>query len=419
MADASSTPARTKLSGRQMGIMVTIMVMYFFAPTFTAVSSTFALMPDVFGVAPAEVSWISGMSNILSCVAGLVIGAFVGKQLSYRVATIVATVMFTFFGALPFLWQDITWSVLLVSRALFGFGMGCFNPLTQAILTHMIKTETARAAWIGICNVIFSIGATVGSMICGALALNSWQTAYAFYGLCIIAVVACIIFVRDKDIVTEEEKAAEAAAAAGAPKVKRTLPAVAWAHIILFTFCTILTTSFFNYLGIAMADSGADTLLVGTVLSIFTVAGIAMAALNAPMWKLLRLWNFPLSYLLIGLSYIICLLAYSTGSTALFFAASVCMGLGCCLCGMVMPMVMSVTVLPVALTLAIGLQEVARNLGGVLSSVMLNAVGAVIGDNAVSQFTASAVLGIVVCVIAGVVAFKYNKQFKNVNMEKK
>ena len=103
----------------------------------------------------------------------------------------------------------------------------------------------------------------------------------------------------------------------------------------------------------------------------------------------------------------------------LFFAASVCMGLGCCLCGMVMPMVMSVTVLPVALTLAIGLQEVARNLGGVLSSVMLNAVGAVIGDNAVSQFTASAVLGIVVCVIAGVVAFKYNKQFKNVNMEKK
>ena len=171
MSDKAAT--KGTLHGRQIGIMLAIMVMYFFAPTFSAVSSTFALMPDVYGVAPSMVSWISGTSNILSCVAGLIIGAFVGKQLSYRFATIMATAMFTVFGALPFFWQSIPFSGLLISRALFGFGMGCFNPLTQAILTHMITTETARAAWLGVCNIIFSIGASVGSIICGALALVS------------------------------------------------------------------------------------------------------------------------------------------------------------------------------------------------------------------------------------------------------
>ncbi len=411
-------PAKQKLSGRQYGVMAAILVMYFFAPTFTAVSATFAEMPAVFGVNPADVSWLNGTSNILACIAGLFIGTFVGKRISYRAAAILATALFTIFGSLPFWWQDIPWGALVASRTIFGFGFGCFNPLTQAILTHMVKSETARAAWIGICNIVFSCGATFGSMICGALGLVSWQTAYLFYAFCVVALICCIIFVRDKDIVGEKEMEKDMGLDGETPP-KRSLPAVAISFIVIFVFCTLLTTSFFSYLGIAMAESGADTLLVGTVLSIFTVAGIVTAALNAPLWKLLRLWNFPLSYLFIAVSYIVCLLAYSTGSTALFFVASIVMGIGCCLCGMVMPMVMSVTVMPAALTLAIGLQEVARNLGGVFSSFFLTGVGATLGDNPVTQFTASAVLGFVIMIAAGIVAAKYNKKFKNVDMEEK
>ncbi len=421
MPEAVSKSAKQKLSSKQMGVLVAVIVMYFFAPTFSAVSSTFALMPDVFGVSASSVSWLNGTSNILSCVAGLVVGAFVGKKVSYRTSAIVATVMFTVFGSLPFFWQSIPWGALLLSRMFFGFGMGCFNPLTQSILTRMIKSETSRAAWIGICNIFFSAGASLGSLICGALALAGWQTAYLFYAFCIIAVIACIIFVRDKNIVGEDEADAERieAEASGGTQAKRSIPRVAWAFIILFVFCTILTTSFFNYVGIAMAESGANTLLVGTVLTVFTIAGIVMAAANAGVWKLLRLWAFPVSYLLIALSYVVCLIAYNTGSTSLFFVASVIMGLGCCLCGMVMPMVMSVTVSAVALTLAIGLQEVARNLGGVISSFWLVGVGLVLGDTATNQFIASAVLGFAVAVVATVVAAKYNKQFKNINMEEK
>lgn len=95
-------PAKQKLSGRQYGVMAAILVMYFFAPTFSAVSATFAEMPAVFGVNPADVSWLNGTSNILACIAGLFIGTFVGKRISYRAAAILATALFTVFGSLPF-----------------------------------------------------------------------------------------------------------------------------------------------------------------------------------------------------------------------------------------------------------------------------------------------------------------------------
>jgi MFS family permease len=327
--------------------------------------------------------------------------------------------LFAIFGGLPFFWQDISFPMLLGSRFLFGIGCGCINPLVQAVITNMFQSETMRSFWIGIINVIFSIGASVGSLITGVLALNGWQSAYAFYLFAIVPLALVLIFFKDSEIATRKPDQEDQAASAQAGQTeKRRIPANAWLYIVIFMFCTLITQVFFSYAGVAMGMSGINTALIGTVFMIFTVAGIAVAALNAAAWKFLRLWNLPLSYALLAVGYVICIVAFNTSSIALFFTAAIVIGVGCCLCGMVLPMIMSVTVPASALTLAIGFQEVARNLGSFLSSPWLQMVGGVLGDTPVPQFTAICVLGVIVTVVAAIVAAKDNKKFKNVEMKK-
>ena len=392
------------------GALIAILLMYFFAPEFGAISPTLALMPEHYGIAPSQASWISALANPSACLAGLLIGAFAGRKVKYRTCALAALALYTIFGGLPYLWKDIPFLALLATRALFGLGCGCLAPLSQAIITRMFKDETARSAWIGIVNIVFSIGASVGSMITGLFASGGiWQNAYGFYLFAVVPLIAAALFIKDRALVEEEPKQKSIEKR---PAEKRSIPKTAFAFIATFTFATVLSQTFFNYAGIAMAESGCDTLLVGTAFTTFTVAGIAVAATNAGLWKIFRLWNFPLAFLLMSLGYALCLIGYSTNNVLFFFAAAVFMGIGCCIAGMVMPMVMSITCTAASLTLAIGLQEVARNLGSFLSAPWLNIIASIFSDTPIVQFSAALVLGLVASAIAFLLAFKNNRRFK-------
>ena len=422
---ADTAKSKIKLTGKQWGILITVMIMFFFAPDFGAVATTYQLMPDAFGVAPSEASWVGAIGNATSCIAGLVVGLFVGRNVSYRAGCIIATAMYAFFGSMPFLWQGITWPMLLTCRALFGLGIGMFSPIVQAILTRMIVDEGSRAAAIGFINIAFSVGGVCGTMIVGGLANSGWQNGYAFYLLCVIPLVLCIIFVRDKEIVSDMGAAKPGevldeakAAKADAPKERRHIPAAAWAFICLFCMVTLCSQCFFNYTGIAMVVSGADPLLIGTVFSTFTVASIVIALVNAPLWKGLRLWNFPLCFGFMAIGYVCCLTGFGSGIVPLFFAAAVAIGLGCCLGGMVIPMAMSTICSAASLTLAIACQEIARNLGAFLSTPWLMTIGGAFGDMPDVQFTAVIVLCGVGLVAAALLASRFNKRFKNVELQR-
>ena len=418
MADSSALKAQ-KLNGIQWGILVTVMIMFFFAPTFGSIGPTYSLYPDAFGITPAQVSWLSSISAPLCMVAGLLCGTFLGTKISYRACAIFATAVFTFFGGLPFLWQSIPWGMLLLSRLLFGLGVGCFNPLVQSVITHMFRSETARAAWIGIINVVFNLGAMLSNQICGALAANGWQNAYAFYLFCIIPFILSIIFIRDKEILTdadkeELEKQSQAKREGNSLSNLKGIPGIAAGFIITFTLCTIATGGFRDYMTIAMGNVGLSTTIIGTIFSVYSFTGMIAAALNIGLWRLFKTWNFPLAFICLFLGYACCMIGYhsSAGSLIIFFVAAIIMGFGRTLGGISMPMVMSVTVAPSALTLAISLQEVCRNLGSFLSAPWLNTVEKLFGQSADAQMIAYMALTAVAAVIACVLAAKASKRIK-------
>ena len=126
---------------RQWGMLITILLMYFFAPTFSSVVSTFSLMPEHYGISPATVSWISSLANPTACVAGLVIGSFAGRRLSSRACAFTAMLLFSVFGALPFAWPCAASAVLASNPVdkvqavplLYGFCVIARFPVSQPL----------------------------------------------------------------------------------------------------------------------------------------------------------------------------------------------------------------------------------------------------------------------------------------------
>ena len=384
----SGTAGQQNLSAQQYGILIAAMCMYFFDSTFGAVASTYSLYPDYFGIAPAQVSWLTAVVIPLQIVGGLCVGTMVGNKISYRAAAITATAIFTFFGGLPFLWQDIPWHMLLFSRFIFGFGGGCINPLVQSIIVHMFQNETARAGWIGAINIIFSLGGVVANMICGFLAMNGvWQNAYAFYLFGIIPLVLVIIFMRDDKILADIPDNVSPEGCSQGPAMLEIrkwrlsdIPKMAIGFMCVFGLATIITGTFRDYMLIVIGQTGLDTLAVSMVFTVMPVFSLVAAAVNGVFWKRLGEWSFPLSFVFLFVGNVCCLLGYHGGGVATFVVGAAFLGFGRVLVAMTITMMLSTTVTPAALTLAIGLQEVARNLGAFLSAPWLNFVGSVFGD---------------------------------------
>lgn len=372
-----------KLMRYQWGILISVFCMYFFCPTFSAINSSFAVMAEHFNISPAEITYLTALGNATSCISGLCVGLIAGKRIGYRALSLLACVLVIVFGGLPVLWGAIPWPAMLCSRALFGLGLGMMAPLAQAIIVILFEDETKRAAVIGAATICFGVGGSVASMACGALATISWQSSFAFYLFALIPLIFVLLFLHDSDFAVRLNSGeAEGDSASGRKK----LPACAWVFIILFAAVNLLSTTFFNYISVAMAESNADTLMVGSVMTVFTVAVSLIALASAPLWKALHLWNYPLAVLLVVVGYASAIAGILSGSLVSFFAASVFLGMGLSVAAMSMPMILSSVLMPTMLTMAIGFQEVARNVGGVLSSPWLSVTSALFDDTALTQF---------------------------------
>lgn len=411
---------KQKLTKTQWGILITLVFLYFFAPEFGAISPTLALMPDWYGITASESAWIVAFANPAECISGIVVGLVVGRKISYRACGLISTGIFFLCGGIPFLWQSIPFVGLLIARLLFGFGVGCLLPLAQSIVTNMFINEADRARWLGLLYIMFSLGATVGTTITGALASNGvWQNAYAFYLLGVIPFIMVLIFFNDENIkINENARIASSDATSSNKQEKRHIPAVAICFIVVFGLGLIMTQTYFNYAGIALAENGIDVLVIGTIFSVINGVGIAIALFNPVIWKAMRLYSFPAAFIFFVFAYAVALVAHNTASLPVWYASAVILGLGMAFLSLSIPMVMSVTVAPAALTLAIGLQEAARNAGGFCSAIWLNIIGITFGDTPSVQFTAIIILGIILSAIALTLAVKNNKRFKNTGYSK-
>mgnify|MGYP003256025757 FL=1 len=352
--------AKTKLTAGQYMVLVAVIAMYFFAPTQGIISSVLHQINETYPeVGPAELTYLTSINNLFAVFSALLFSMLAGRKLSHRTIGIIALLFFVVGGGLPAFLPDTTpfW-VLLVTRAVMGLGRGCFIPIIQAVLCDFFHDEKQRSAMFGFASIFFNIGATTGTTIAGWLGLINWHLCFAFYLFAVIPLALYTVFFREPQ--NAEEFSRE----------KLHIPAIAWAFFLLYTAALIVSQMLWNYASTVMSILGINSLEVGTILSMFTIAAILLAALFTFVFRVFKTQTCAFGICIEGLGFVVLFLGTVIPDMALplFYIGAFLIGFGCNAVTLGVPMIMSVTVPAAAVTAALGLSEVFHNLGAFLSS---------------------------------------------------
>ncbi len=364
---------KIKLTGRQYLVLIAVISMYFFAPTQSIISSVLAEIGATYvDVTPAGLTYLVSINNLCAVFTALMFSFLAGRKLSYKTIGIIALICFTIGGGLPAVLPDSTpfW-IMLLTRAIMGLGRGCFVPIVQVVFVDMFHNETQRSTMFGVGSIFFNIGATIGTTIAGALGLINWRMCFIFYLFAIIPLVLFTVFFKEP--VSSQELKRE----------KIHLPGIAWAFFLLYTAAIIASQMLWNYSSSIMSVMGINTLEVGTILSMFTIAAAILAVAFVLVYRIFKMHSVAFGLAVEGLGFLIMFLGTVNPDIALplFYTGSFLIGFGCNAVTLGVPMIMSVTVPAAAITAALGLSEVFHNVGAFVSSPLSQAVFAVGGDS--------------------------------------
>lgn len=260
--------------------------------------------------------------------------------------------------------------------------------------------ENTRASMLGIGNVCFSLGATVGNLVAGFLCLISWQTTYAFYLFGIIPLLLFVIFYKEPDVhkepVTEQQPERE----------KLRLPGVAWYYLFLLLIVMLLSQFNWNYIAFIATDLGYSSAVIGTIVTCFTVGAILGGFAYGIFYRLFKNYILFFAMALVIVSFAILYAAtLEVFSSALiaFYLAFFISGFSSTQFTSGIPMSLSLTVPASAVAAAMGLFFAFQNIGSFLASPVGQVYFGVLGEGA--PLNNIFILGIVVSVILTIVTF--------------
>lgn len=173
-----------------------------------AVSGTIPLMEKYFSdVSRANVELLIVISTG-GVLLGTVISGLVSNLLGKKYTVIAGLSISLVFGIIPaFIFN---YPAILISRAMFGVGMGIFTPLSVSYITDLFPEET-RNRLLGWRNSVGAIGDSIMLFIAGFLINISWHTTYLVFLFLLVPILLVMFFVPKHydNIVSEDGKEVE------------------------------------------------------------------------------------------------------------------------------------------------------------------------------------------------------------------
>jgi MFS family permease len=173
-----------------------------------AVSGTIPLMEKYFSDvsrANVELLIVIPTGGVL---LGTVISGLVSNLLGKKYTVIAGLSISLVFGIIPaFIFN---YPAILISRAMFGVGMGIFTPLSVSYITDLFPEET-RNRLLGWRNSVGAIGDSIMLFIAGFLINISWHTTYLVFLFLLVPILLVMFFVPKHydNIVSEDGKEVE------------------------------------------------------------------------------------------------------------------------------------------------------------------------------------------------------------------
>ena len=396
------------LNAKQVGLIIAVMAVYFFAPTQGIISSVLGEIGKSYpNISDATLTYLITLNNIMAVPAAFFFGLWAGRKFKFKTLSIIAMLCFIVGGGLPvFLPQNAPFWIMFSTRGIIGLGRGCFIPIVQITLSAMFRDEKTRSAWFGFGSVLFNLGATFGVAIAGILAVFDWRYCFAFYLFAAIPLGLYAIFFHEEDVSDYI-----ASTESGMKAFK--FPGICWAYFVLYALAIIISQTMFNYGGLTMSHLGFSTVQSGFVLSCFTIAASLIGLVFSFIFRVCKNFIMALGIGIMTLGMLVFFIASETSSLGLFYVASCVVGIGCSIVTVGCPLSMSITVAPATVTAALSFNEVFHNGGSFLASPWSQLVFGIF-PNAPTHFVflATAVLSLILTIAAIAVGFKVRAQAK-------
>lgn len=295
---------------------------------------------------------------------------FLGKKNTVLLGLLIALIA----GVIPVFIENYT--VILVSRFMFGAGIGLFNALAVSLITELYSGDE-QASLMGLQGAMGSIGSTVMTLLVGYFTKFGWQNSFLVYAITVLPLILFTLFV------TLPSKNLEADSTNQGKKTKESINA---ATIGLMVFALLVYSLFF----VVMLKTA--TLLVETgigkpetaasILGAITIVGIVVGVFYGTIFKFIKQLVLPLGLLGMGLGFLIIM---ASNSVVMITVGAIIAGISFSLAAPFMFMLVGQLAPKNSANLATGVLLVGINLGVFLSPTINSSLSKLFGMTTASE----------------------------------
>ena len=155
-----------------------------------AINANIPAMASAFDTIPlAMIEMLTTVPSLFLMISVL-ISSFIAKKIGYKQTTSLGLLIVAVSGILPVFVSNFY--LILISRAMLGFGIGLFNSLTVALVNSFYQGKD-RAKMYGLQSAFEGAGGIFITFIAGQLLKIGWQAPFLAYA---IAIPVCIVFIK-------------------------------------------------------------------------------------------------------------------------------------------------------------------------------------------------------------------------------
>lgn len=251
------------------------------------------------GYAAAQVELLVSVPSF-SVVAMLLLNPIVDKWLSDKQLIVIGLLLLSTAGIFPFFNQSYV--LVLVSRILFGVGIGLINAKAIAIISQRFRGKE-RVQMLGLRASAELVGGAICSLLVGQLMRIDWTWSFLIYGLGFVILAFYLLFVPDQEENREERKASDVERSLTAQELKMIVGMALLAGFVICINSSInLRLPLFESAG-GRISSSQSALALSLEQAIGIVAGLSFSPLLGRFKEgLLQVALLCLSLCLLGMS---------------------------------------------------------------------------------------------------------------------
>ena len=190
---------------RKSNILLCVAVLSVFAGSncLGAIDGALSKIAEAMSVSQTTALYAGSVAALACMFSGMLLGMIAGKKLSYKTAAVVCFLLAVLGGAVAVFVKSFT--LLLITRCVFGLGVGGLMCIQNPIATKLISEEK-RAPILGVGTCVAFGAQCVLQLVGGVLADVRWNLVFLAYLLLILPLIVVILYLPKIEIETVDRK---------------------------------------------------------------------------------------------------------------------------------------------------------------------------------------------------------------------